>query len=137
MPRFAGLPESALSTPEANAQPEQQPATQRLPVGAHGGARADLSLLAWPAADRVCAASPSRCEDASYVVAVYPEKALQGPIIQTQCEPEDGEISTTATAQTFHCIAITKETGGKYEDYRYTGPDNYNTGSISWRLGGP
>ena len=64
------------------------------------------------------------------------EEELEGPILKTECEPEGGEISLTEAAQTFHCLAITTETGGQYEGYRYTATANYSKESYSWRFGG-
>jgi hypothetical protein len=62
---------------------------------------------------------------------------IEGPILETQCEPKGGAIDTEARTQSFSCLAITEFTGGGgAEGYRYSAEINYESFSYRWRLGG-
>lgn len=64
------------------------------------------------------------------------EEVLEGPILKTRCEPEDGELDLTAPSQNFSCMAVTSENGGQAEGYRYSATENFAKGNFTWRLGG-
>lgn len=62
---------------------------------------------------------------------------IDGPILDTQCDPRGGRIDTQSRTQSFSCLAITKYTGGGgARGYRYSAEVNYDKFSYRWRLGG-
>jgi hypothetical protein len=65
------------------------------------------------------------------------EEGISEYVSETSCEAEGGRIDTSLTAQSFNCLAVTSESGGVQEGYRYSGTINYAKGTLSWRLGGP
>lgn len=65
-----------------------------------------------------------------------PFSIINGPILDTQCDPDGGEIDTEATTQQFSCLAITRYTGGGARGYRYSAVVNYDNFGYRWRLGG-
>lgn len=64
------------------------------------------------------------------------EEVLEGPILKTSCEPEGGELDVTAPSQDFSCMAVTSESEGQAEGYRYSATENFAKGNFTWRLGG-
>ncbi|HSE68796.1 MAG TPA: hypothetical protein VLB12_17515 [Gemmatimonadales bacterium] len=65
------------------------------------------------------------------------EEGISEYVSETSCEAEGGRVDTSRTAQNFNCLAVTSESGGVQEGYRYSGTINYANGTLSWRLGGP
>lgn len=64
------------------------------------------------------------------------EEVLEGPILKARCEPEGGRLDLTSPSQDFSCIAVTVESGGNEEGYRYSATENFEKGNFTWRLGG-
>jgi hypothetical protein len=65
------------------------------------------------------------------------EEGISEYVSETSCEAEGGRIDTSRAAQNFNCLAVTSESGGVQEGYRYSGTINYAKGTLSWRFGGP
>ena len=64
---------------------------------------------------------------------------LTGPILHSSCTPVSGSPdSLSAHSGTFECLAANKTNAsdGTESGYRYSGTVDYDTGSITWHLGG-
>jgi cell division protein FtsB len=64
---------------------------------------------------------------------------LTGPILHSSCTPVSGSPdSLSARSGTFECLAANKTNAsdGTESGYRYSGTVDYDTGSITWHLGG-
>ncbi|QGG41832.1 DUF2510 domain-containing protein [Aeromicrobium yanjiei] len=64
---------------------------------------------------------------------------LEGPIKYTSCTATGGGSTDdlTALTGTFECIAVNEENSdGTASGYRYAGTAEWDTGSITWKLGG-
>jgi hypothetical protein len=64
---------------------------------------------------------------------------LDGPILHTSCTATGGgsEDDLTALTGTFECIAVNKkDPDGTESGYRYSGTTEWNSGQITWKLGG-
>lgn len=63
---------------------------------------------------------------------------IDGPALSTTCTPVNGGSSTTLSQSsgTYSCIAVYQYNGdGTSTGYDYTGTINFDTGSLTWRLG--
>ncbi|MCD9198316.1 hypothetical protein [Aeromicrobium wangtongii] len=64
---------------------------------------------------------------------------LDGPILYSSCTATGGGSTDdlTALTGTFECIAVNKENDdGTASGYRYAGTAEWDSGSITWKLGG-
>lgn len=67
------------------------------------------------------------------------EDVLEGPIKYSSCTATGGGSTDdlTALTGTFECIAVNKENDdGTASGYRYAGTAEWDTGSMTWKLGG-